>query len=149
MAVHTKHGRRPKRGSGKSNSSSATKADRVASGGKREAPYAADEDRSSNRDWNIAGLKKAAQLKSDLNDRKVDLIKADLNAASTFASIARESDDEDKRLRNRKNARRGYDTILHFLSTAKLTQRDADEINGGVARLRRALLELGDTFPQS
>lgn len=95
----------------------------------------------------IPGVKRAAQLEIELNDRKVDLIKADLDAAYTFASIARQANDRNKRLRNRKNARKGYETVLHFLTTAKLTPGEAVEIDKGIARLKRVLVELGEISP--
>lgn len=66
----------------------------------------------------VSGVKKARDLEAELNDRKVDLIKTDLEAAYTFASTACQANDGNKRMRNRKNARKGYDAVLHFLTTA-------------------------------
>ena len=146
MGVHTKRGRRPKKGSAKSSSSSATRADHRRSIGARHpvADTRAKELDSETRQ-NVAGLTRARELQSKLNDRKLDLIKADLDTAYTFASMARETNDQNKKIRNRKNARKGYNSILHFLSTAKLAHRETDAIYEGIAQLRCALIELGET----
>ncbi|MGH9575685.1 MAG: hypothetical protein ACRD40_19420 [Candidatus Acidiferrales bacterium] len=48
-------------------------------------------------------------------------LKADLDVAYMFASIALQTNDRNKMIRNRENARKGYETIVHFLSAAKLT----------------------------
>lgn len=148
LAVHTKRVRRLKRGSGRSSSSSAIRADRSDSVETRAAQsYASTADVNSEMIRDVSGVKKARDLEAELNDRKVDLIKADLDASYTFASIACQANDGNKRMRNRKNARKGYDTVLHFLTTAKLTQGEAAEIDKGIARLKQALVELGEISP--
>src|SRR5579864_7292989 len=58
---------------------------------------------------------RASSLKRELNDRKVDLIKVDLDTAMTFATIARDSSDQQKTARNAAHARKGYEAIVHFL----------------------------------
>ena len=60
----------------------------------------------------------------NVNQSKVDFIKTDLDVAITFAQIAQESTDENNAGRNLRNARKAYDAVLHFRSTATLTQRD-------------------------
>src|SRR5690242_12505272 len=55
-------------------------------------------------------------------------------------------------MRNRKNARKGYDAVLHFLTTAKLTEGEAAEIDtnraakAGTRGTRRNLAALVSVF---
>lgn len=138
MAAHTKRGRRQKNGSGKSNSSSATSKRREKT---QKYPSRALSDGPRKE------LKEAELLSQKLNDQKVDLIKIDLETSFTFAKIAKDAaDDREKRLRNRRHARRGYDTITHFLRTAILGQSERDAIEKGIGRLKNELQELGESF---
>jgi hypothetical protein len=85
------------------------------------------------------------RLQSELNDRKVDLIKSDLQTASTFVTIAEDADnDSPKRSRNRKNARKGHDTVLHFLESAMVSDAERSEAN--LRKLKRRLIALGEKF---
>ena len=81
----------------------------------------------------------------NFNENKVDFIKTDLDIAITFAQIAQESTDENKAARNLRNARKAYDAVLHFLSTAALTPRDR-KITEKLAWLKSALMALGEQF---
>lgn len=66
----------------------------------------------------------------------------------TFANIARRSgDDTRKQDRNRKKARHGFDTVVHFLGGAKLEASERGEINRKIAALKKTLGALGETFP--
>jgi uncharacterized coiled-coil DUF342 family protein len=88
-------------------------------------------------------------IKDELNDRKIELMKVDLEVASTFAMIAEDSrNDAVKRTRNRANARRGYDTIIHFMETAILTKADRNTLTKNLGRLKSTLVRLGEEFPQ-
>lgn len=135
MAVHTKHVRRQKNVSGRSSSLSATKA-KGRDG--RQAIQASALGR---------GIKHAQDLSEQLNARKVDLIKVDLETAFTFAKIAQEAaDNQAKRIRNRQHARRGYDAVRHFLETARLEQAERDAIDRKIDQLKGLLGELGESF---
>jgi hypothetical protein len=79
----------------------------------------------------------ATQL-AEFNRLKVDLIKTDLAVAITFAKVATESTDEETKHRNRSNAQKAYDSVLHFLSAAILTPTDEKEITTKLALLKSA-----------
>ena len=86
------------------------------------------------------------ELMQQLNQRKIDLIKTDLDAARTFAQIARDSSDPEKASRNRRNARKGYDTVNHLLSTADVQPGERQTLETEIAALKSALTQLGETF---
>ena len=83
-----------------------------------------------------------------LNRAKVDFIKIDLETAITFAKTARESSHPEKTAGNRQNARKGYDTVIHLLRTATLTQVERENIATKLEWLKAALSDLGETSPQ-
>lgn len=59
----------------------------------------------------------------------------ELDVGTIFARIALESDNDDKRTRNRRNARKAYDAILHFLPKIR-TQPEHKQINEAFAALK-------------
>jgi hypothetical protein len=138
LAAHTKRGRRQKSVSGKSNSSSVTSERRM----RGDASALKDAGYGIGR----REVNHARSLKAELNERKVDLIKVDLETAFTFMKIAQEAgDDQEKRLRNREHARRGYDAVTHFLETAKLGRSEREAIDRRIGQLKTALEDLGES----
>ena len=124
----TKRVRKPKSGFARLNSSSATKDNR------REARPASLQ---------------LEELEAELNQRKVDLIKVDLDVAGTFAAIAQNaSDDSLKRSRNRRHARQGYDAVVHFMRTALIDEKQRREMQIKLTELKAALAALGEVFAQ-
>ncbi len=87
-----------------------------------------------------------SQRAADFNRAKVNFIMTDLDVAITFAKIARESTDQEKVIRNRQNARKGYDAVVHFLSTASLTPMGQKTIKEKLEWLKSALSSLGESF---
>lgn len=139
MAVHTKRARRPKNVSGRSSSSSATSKREV----RGEHPKPSETQYPAAREQ----LKYAQTLKNQLEERKVDLIKVDLDTAFTFARIAQDAaDDEEKRLRNREHARRGHDAVVHFFQTAGLDPSEREAIYRRIGQLKSLLEDLGESF---
>jgi hypothetical protein len=69
----------------------------------------------------------------------------DLDLGNTFVESAK-SGGEEKRSRNRKNARRAYDSVLHFLDEVTLTQEAEKDIRDRLAVLKSDLQSLGETF---
>ena len=139
MAAHTKRGRRRKKGSVKSNSSSAARAERA-------VPPKGSTD-GMKRALLIASVRieTAQMLKGELNDRKIDLINTDFEAAMTLADIARGAPEgSEKGLRTRRHARKAYDAILHFLQTARLSVSERDNIDQKLQELREVLRDLGE-----
>ena len=131
---------RPKNGSGKSSSSNGTSS-------KERSGEQASIVRELARRVVLKERKHSQLLGQELNARKVDLIKVDLQTASTFVKIAQQAGgDREKMLRNREHARRGHDTVVHFLTTAKVERSEREEIEQQIGRLRIALEELGESF---
>ncbi len=77
---------------------------------------------------------------------RLSFLMTELDVGITFAKIALESGNEDTRTRNRRNARKAYDTALHFLPKIRETQAEDKQINGKLATLKTFLQSLGETF---
>lgn len=73
-------------------------------------------------------------------------LKTELKTGLTFAKIALESKDPSKISRNTLNARKAYDTLLHFLKEAELTTADHVLVQQLLAKLKSDLVELGQSF---
>jgi hypothetical protein len=87
------------------------------------------------------GLTKTGQ---QLNSTNVDFLKIDVETALTFTKIALEADDREKRDRNRKNARKAYDTILHLRNKVEFSPSQDKYMNEKLERLKRDLITLGE-----
>lgn len=75
-------------------------------------------------------------------------IRAELDTGLTLSRIAlNAAGDQQKRERNRVNARKAYDAILHFMPDALMTDADVDEVREALKKLRSNLLELGEDLP--
>jgi hypothetical protein len=74
----------------------------------------------------------------------VDFILAELHTGFTLSRIALDASDERKRGRNRANARKAYDALLHFLPTAMLSDVELTEVKESLAKLRSDLQLLGE-----
>jgi hypothetical protein len=72
----------------------------------------------------------------------------DLRLGMTFARIGSQSPQgSEKRTRNQANARRTYDSISRINDHASLDEKERREINGKLAQLRSALMDIGEVFP--
>jgi len=74
----------------------------------------------------------------------VDFLRTEVETAGVFARIASEAQDPEKRARNLRNSRRGYNTLLHFVRTLVLTADEQAEMNLKISHLRRQLMNLGE-----
>ena len=74
----------------------------------------------------------------------IDFIRAELHTGLTLSRIALVASDERKRDRNRVNARKAYDALLHFLPTVMLSDVELTEVKESLARLRSDLQLLGE-----
>jgi hypothetical protein len=84
---------------------------------------------------------------SELNRTSTDFLKIDLQTALTFSRIALENNtDNEKRRRNRRNARRGYDTIIRLIKRVSLSDGDAKFMSYNLERLKSELRQLGEVF---
>lgn len=75
----------------------------------------------------------------------VDFLFAELQAGLTFAHIAgSKTSATDKIERNRCNARKAYDSILHFRERVALSDPDVAKLTEGLSELKKALQGLGE-----
>jgi len=70
--------------------------------------------------------------------------RTELRTGLTFSRIALKAAGEEKIRRNRVNARKAYDCILHFIPTATLSQADVQEISERMNELKSNLRKLGE-----
>jgi hypothetical protein len=81
-----------------------------------------------------------------LNATNADFLKIDVQTALTFTGLALETDNEEKKIRNRKNARKAYDTILHLWDNVTFTPTDEGYMHEKMGRLKGDLELLGEKF---
>jgi hypothetical protein len=74
-----------------------------------------------------------------------DFLKVDLETARAFVRIAQTTEDPATRERNRKSARRAYDTVLRFTQTMRLSEGDVKNLKRDLLRLKADLVQLGET----
>ena len=76
----------------------------------------------------------------------VEFLFAELASGLTFARLARGArpDDPEKLERNRKNARKAYDSLLHFRPRASLSPEERTRFEEGKKELQEALRTLGE-----
>ncbi len=80
------------------------------------------------------------------NKTGTDFLKADLEAALTFTDIAGTAEDSEDRERNRRAARRAYDTIVRLINKVELNREDANAMGSKLARLKSNLSGMGEVF---
>jgi hypothetical protein len=81
-----------------------------------------------------------------LGEVKLHLITADLDVALTFAQIALQTQDRQKAIHNRQNARKAYDAVLRYMGSASLSRFDRENMMRKLSSLKSALLSLGESF---
>ena len=80
------------------------------------------------------------------NKTSTDFLKADIETALTFAAIARAAESSEDKARNRRAARKAYDTVVRLVERVELTAHDARILGRGLARLKSELRGLGEEF---
>ena len=83
--------------------------------------------------------------RQDFESNMIGFLMTELDLASTFIKIAK-SDGEEKTVRNRKNARKAYDTVVYFLGKGAIPQEEEAEIRVKLAPLKSDLQSLGEAF---
>ena len=78
------------------------------------------------------------------NKASTEFLKIDIETALTFSGTALQSDSQVKRERNRRAARRAYDTVLCLLGKVRLSEDEAQVISGKLERLKSELTRLGE-----
>ena len=89
--------------------------------------------------------KKKALRASKGNAGGLQFLKIDLDLGLTFAQIALNPNCGDqRRARNQANARKVYDTAVHWKGRLTISEPDTVEIDTKLRRLRSALEKLGE-----
>ena len=78
------------------------------------------------------------------NAAEIEFLRTELATGLTLCKIAREASHEDKRERNRLNARKAYDSILHFMPKADIVSEEWNDIRSRLEQLRSELRLLGE-----
>lgn len=73
-------------------------------------------------------------------------LQAELRLGLTMSRIALQARHASKKERNRINARKACDAILHYLPDSNLSAQEAEEIKTRLSELRSALRDLGEEF---
>ena len=82
----------------------------------------------------------------DQQEITADFLKNELQTGITFADLALSAKHDDRRERNKANARKAYDTALRFMSTLSPTPETTTELNDRLEHLRHQLKQLGETI---
>ena len=75
---------------------------------------------------------------------EMEFLRTELFAGMTRAKIAQSATDECKRERNRGEARKAYDAVLHFLPQTPVSQGEKEKIESKIAELKFVLRSLGE-----
>lgn len=87
---------------------------------------------------------KEGEFGFDFPNAGTEFLRAELLAGITRANIAQTTPDEDKKERNRSEARKAYDAILRFLPQTFLSQEEKEQIDAKLTELKFALRSLGE-----
>jgi hypothetical protein len=82
----------------------------------------------------------------ELNAANADFLKVDAETALTFTQLALDTDNEEKKQRNCKNARKAYDSILHLRKNVTFTSTQEAYLEEMLSRLKHNLTSLGEKF---
>ena len=74
----------------------------------------------------------------------VEFLRSELDTGLTLSKIALDSNHLEKSNRNRFNARKAYNAILHFAPKINLTEKEIKEIESKLGVLKSNLRELGE-----
>jgi len=80
------------------------------------------------------------------NQLGANFLQIDSEIALTFAGIALETRDQDKRVRTVKTAQNAYDTIMRLRKRLHLTDTERDKLDANLQRLKVELEKLGQSL---
>lgn len=81
-----------------------------------------------------------------INRAGAEFLKLDVETALTFLLTARQSADESRRQRNRRAARRAYDTVVRLIERLKLSDEDRRTLALGLEQIRSELKSFGEVL---
>jgi hypothetical protein len=87
-----------------------------------------------------------SERRSDFHQSGFQFINTELDTGMTFLRIAVGAKGRKKIERNRVNARKAYDSALHYLPSTSLAADEARMIKEKIAALRSGLEKLGEVF---
>ena len=89
----------------------------------------------------------SANDRAQFESNMLQFLQNELEMGTTFASLALDSRSDEKRYRNRQNARKAYDTAQHFLEEhAAGTAVAQPDLFLRLTQLRNLLVRLGEQF---
>ena len=89
-------------------------------------------------------LEQLASLRNRMQRTSADFLKVDVETALTFTSSAMNAESARKKDRNRKAARRAYDTVVRLAKKVDLTDAEAHTLDRGLKKLKEDLRALGE-----
>jgi hypothetical protein len=81
-----------------------------------------------------------------LNRAQGNFLKLDVEVGLTFAGIALQTQDPEKRERTRRVASKAYDTVLRLMNRVTFTKDGAQSLARNLLRLKYDLMMLGEVF---
>jgi hypothetical protein len=87
-----------------------------------------------------------SERRNDFHQSGFQFVNAELDTGLTFARIALGAKGPNKVERNRMNARKAYDSALHFLPSTSLSTDEAGAIKEKISVLEAALTKLGEVL---
>ncbi len=81
-----------------------------------------------------------------VNQASTEFLKIDVETALTFVKIAQRTRDEVRKQRNRRAARKAYETVIKFMERVELRTEDMRILARGLKQLRSELQSLGEEF---
>jgi len=82
--------------------------------------------------------------RADTGRAELEFLRAELTTGLTLSRIALDAKDEGKVDRNRVNARKAYDSVLHYMPKTFLPTPEWEEIKSRLAQLKAELKLLGE-----
>ena len=87
-----------------------------------------------------------SERRTDFHQSGFQFVNAELDTGLTFARIALGAKGPNKIDRNRMNARKAYDSAMHFLPTTSLSADESRTIKEKTSALEAALTKLGEVL---
>jgi hypothetical protein len=91
-------------------------------------------------------MNETSERRADFHQSGYSFVNAELDTGLTFARIALGAKARNKVDRNRVNARKAYDSAMHFLPSTSLSSDEAGSINEKISALQAALTKLGEVL---
>lgn len=80
----------------------------------------------------------------NMENGEIEFLRAEVQTGLTFARIALGARHQEKRDRNRVNAKKAYDTLLRYMPKDHATWGAWDDVRAKIAELKSQLQQLGE-----